>query len=34
VLVGIGTEISIANAATGSNLFIAGFATPVSITVQ
>jgi len=33
VLVGIGTEISIANAATGSNLFIAGFATPVSITV-
>lgn len=34
VLVGIGSQISIANAAFGSNLFLAGFATPVSITVQ
>lgn len=34
VLVGIGTQISITNAAAGSNLFIAGFAMPVSITVQ
>jgi len=34
VLVGIGAQIPIANAASGSNLFIAGFATPVNITVQ
>lgn len=34
VLVGIGAQIPVTTAAPGSNLFIAGFATPVSITVQ